>query len=203
MEGNLGQQGFPTSWRSSQQHTRWSTEAQRLELLWGTHWSLAEDQVLAQVRRLRMTKTVVLQCSEDADNGGARLFTSMAMVSSSLMSCRAPTSSQVTSGTVAKPSLLAEGWTLDREARKSDMRMDRPASSSSDRLVVFFNNCRRCHRSPCWTRHHALAPKWMYTAPSPTANASTKDCTGHACQSQGGTRTFKGLKLMFPLKMVT
>lgn len=66
-------------------------------------------------------------------------FTSMAMVSSSLMSCRAPTSSQVTSGTVAKPSLLAEGWTLAREDWKSDMRMDRLANSSSDSVSVFFN----------------------------------------------------------------
>lgn len=76
----------------------------------------------------------------------------MAMVRSSLMSCRAPTSSQVTSGTVAKPSRLAEGWTLDREARKSDMRMARPASCSSESVAVFFNNCSRCHRSPCWTQ---------------------------------------------------
>lgn len=79
-------------------------------------------------------------------------FTSMAIVSSSLMSCRAPTSAHVTSGTVAKPSLLAEGWTLAREAWKSDMRMDRPASSSSDSFLVVFSSCKRCHSSFCWTQ---------------------------------------------------
>ncbi|KAF3842422.1 hypothetical protein F7725_024373, partial [Dissostichus mawsoni] len=69
------------------------------------------------------------------------MITSMAMVRSSLMSCSAPTSSQVTSGTVAKPSLLAEGCTLARDAWKSDMRMERPASSSSDRVSVLFSSC--------------------------------------------------------------
>lgn len=78
-------------------------------------------------------------------------ITSMAMVSSSLMSCRAPTSSQVTSGTVAKPSLLAEGCTLAREAWKSAMRRERPPRISSDRVWVFFRRPNSCHSAPCWT----------------------------------------------------
>lgn len=77
----------------------------------------------------------------------------MAIVSSSLMSCRAPTSSQVTSGTVAKPSLLAEGCTLAREAWKSDIRMERLPKRSSDRVSVFFRRDNSCHRSACWIDH--------------------------------------------------
>ncbi|KAF3842416.1 hypothetical protein F7725_024367, partial [Dissostichus mawsoni] len=93
------------------------------------------------------------------------MITSMAMVRSSLMSCSAPTSSQVTSGTVAKPSLLAEGCTLARDAWKSDMRMERPASSSSDRVSVLFSSCSRqrggevcclclCDLSVCYSLLH-------------------------------------------------
>ena len=41
-------------------------------------------------------------------------LTRIAMVSSSLTPCSAPTSSHVTSGMVAKPSLLADGCTLGR-----------------------------------------------------------------------------------------
>lgn len=79
--------------------------------------------------------------------------TSMAMVSSSLMSRRAPTSSQVTSGTVAKPSLLAEGCTLAREAWKSDIRMARLPRRSSDRISVFFRRHNSCCRAATWTEH--------------------------------------------------
>lgn len=81
------------------------------------------------------------------------VFTSIAMVSSSRTSCSAPTSSQVTSGTVANPSLLAEGCTLARESWKSDMRMDKPASFSSDRVSVLFSRHSTLHSSPCWTQH--------------------------------------------------
>ena len=38
------------------------------------------------------------------------LFTRIAICSSSLMSCKAPISFHVTSGMVAKPSRLADGW---------------------------------------------------------------------------------------------
>lgn len=78
------------------------------------------------------------------------------MVSSSLMSSRAPTSSQVTSGTVAKPSLLADGCMLAREAWKSDIRMDKLASVSSDRVSVFFRRCSRFLRSASWKEHVSL-----------------------------------------------
>lgn len=81
------------------------------------------------------------------------MFTSIAMVSSSRTSCSAPTSSQVTSGTVANPSLLAEGCTLARESWKSDMRMDKPASFSSDTVSVLFSRHSTLHSSPCWTQH--------------------------------------------------
>ena len=46
------------------------------------------------------------------------VHTRIAIVSSCLTSFSAPTSSQVTSGIVAKPSLLADGWTVDNAALK-------------------------------------------------------------------------------------
>lgn len=45
-----------------------------------------------------------------------KVFTRIAMVSSSLTSLSAPTSSHVTPGIVANPSLFADGWTCDKAA---------------------------------------------------------------------------------------
>lgn len=59
--------------------------------------------------------------------------TRMAMVSSSLTPSSAPISAQVTSGTVTKPSRLAEGWTEGRATRKSLSSMRSPRSRSSER----------------------------------------------------------------------
>lgn len=47
------------------------------------------------------------------------IFTSIAICNSSLISRKEPTSSHVTSGTVAKPSLLADGWIIRRAVSKS------------------------------------------------------------------------------------
>ena len=47
-------------------------------------------------------------------------------------SCKAPTSSQVTSGVVAKPSLRTEGWTQEMAASKSSIVIASPDISSSD-----------------------------------------------------------------------
>lgn len=184
---NLGQQGFSTSWRSSQQHPRRSTQPQSSELLWRTHWSLQDTHtavlsVLTLIRkewgwtssntkhRQPSSNSVTCERTEESsiikDNKikgswlilklkmlRIHVFTSIAMVSSSRTSCSAPTSSQVTSGTVANPSLLAEGCTLARESWKSDMRMDKPASFSSDRVSVLFSRHSTLHSSPCWTQH--------------------------------------------------
>lgn len=76
--------------------------------------------------------------------------TSIAMVSSSLMSSRAPISAHVTLGTVTKPSLLAEGWTEDRATMKSFNSMHSPCSCSSERGSWFLSNLSRlCNSS--WT----------------------------------------------------
>mmetsp|Transcript_58517 Transcript_58517/g.174152 ORF Transcript_58517/g.174152 Transcript_58517/m.174152 type:complete len:227 (+) Transcript_58517:693-1373(+) len=50
-----------------------------------------------------------------------RMGSQMAASRSDRTSCRAPTSSQVTSGIVAKPSRRAEGWTFPTASRKSAM----------------------------------------------------------------------------------
>lgn len=44
------------------------------------------------------------------------------------MGARAPISAQVTSGTVAKPSRLEEGWILGRAVRKSGRVIERGSS---------------------------------------------------------------------------
>lgn len=74
--------------------------------------------------------------------------TKIAMVSSSLMSSRAPTSAHVTLGTVTKPSLLAEGWTEDKATMKSFSSMHSPCSCSSERGSWFLSNLSRlCNSS--------------------------------------------------------
>lgn len=53
------------------------------------------------------------------NSSGCRIGCTMAMCSSSRVWLSAPISDQVTSGMVAKPSRLAEGWTIFNAARKS------------------------------------------------------------------------------------
>ena len=54
---NLGKQCFSTSWRSSQQHSRWSTEPQSSELLWRTHRSLEDRHTDTHTDKHRDTHT--------------------------------------------------------------------------------------------------------------------------------------------------
>lgn len=95
--------------------------------------------------------------------------TNIAMVSSSRMSSRAPTSAHVTLGTVTKPSLLAEGWTEDRATMKSFNSMHSPCSCSSERGSWFLSNLsrlcnssftgaigRRKEKSPSLLKHYFL-----------------------------------------------
>eukprot|EP00962_Isochrysis_galbana_P018378 scaffold5305_cov107-Isochrysis_galbana.AAC.2 len=66
----------------------------------------------------------------DSMRPGSRTGSTMRVSSSSRKSASAPTSAQFTSGTVAKPSRLADGCTLPMPASKSDISTASGASSS-------------------------------------------------------------------------
>ena len=63
----------------------------------------------------------------------------IAMVSSSLISSRAPISSHVTSGTVANPSRFADGWTwgsADCNNRYIDMNEDKMRKFYFEKFLI-------------------------------------------------------------------
>ena len=73
---------------------------------------------------------------------GYRTGARIAMLNSSLMSTNAPTSAQVTSGTVTNPSLLAEGCTMHRASLKSSMETYTDCSCSGLRGGCSFSHCK-------------------------------------------------------------
>lgn len=69
-----------------------------------------------------------------------KVFTRIAMVSSSLTFLSAPTSSHVTPGIVANPSLFADGWTWDKAAYHVHNMFDKQKKKTLSYLS-YFGSC--------------------------------------------------------------
>ena len=102
---HLGQQGLATPGRTGQQYSWRALETQTGKLCWIAYWSLDNEEEEEEEEEKKACWNIVYI------EGG---LTSIAMESSSLTAVRAPTSSHVVSGTVAKPSRLEDGCTRDR-----------------------------------------------------------------------------------------
>lgn len=101
---------------------------------------ITESISSCQFRHITHYTCMAVQALHIPTTVSGRTPTNIAMVSSSLTSSRAPISAHVTLGTVAKPSLLAEGWTEDRATMKSFNSMHSPLSCSSERGSWFLSN---------------------------------------------------------------